>query len=796
MNIMRYLFALIVFSTITSPLKAQKNLCAHRHQVNRFMGIQKADESRSDSIDVTHISLDLDFTQMNAFQISGTCEISFEALLDNVNHLALDLLEMEVSGVTMNGADLNFDYNSPLLVINFDESMNTGDGGVVNIAYAGQPQGDASGWGGFYFQNNHAFNLGVGFDADPHNYGRVWFPCFDNFVERSTFDIQVLTNNGRTAYCGGDLVEQLVVGQDSLLSRWSINQSIPSYLTSIAVANYTHIEDSFESIDNSSIPIWLAALPEDTAQVRASFINLVPCLEGFENNYGAYRWDRVGYVMVPFSSGAMEHATNIAYPAAFANGSLDYETLMAHELAHHWWGDLVTCRRQEDMWINEGMASYAESLFLEAVYGNDAYLESVLDNHKDVLLYAHERDGARLPVSGIGHEHTYGDHVYNKGAVIAHNLRKVMGDEAYFEAAKAFLDANQFSDVSSLDMQDFFQNYTLKNLGDFFNGWIFQEGFPDFILKSWSTTQIDNSTDWNLQYSISQQNHYKPSLIESQPMFIEARGFNGEYFREEVALIGQNSIGSINLPFQAKWVFLDDISHTLQASLSEEQMISDDGITNFNRAEFRLDIDTPVESPFWMRVENHWSTAESEEQENVYLSDDRFWRVLGDFPSGLISTARIRYYGNPDAGNYFDPKFFAVLTDLGIPEDSLRLFFRPLQSNVWQAHPHELGVQGNNTNYQGQIEFPLSQAGDYAWGIASDFVGVEDKTQTQLRLFPNPCGSDLNVSVNKETAFQVLNTSGQIVLSGQTSERIDVSELAIGSYFLKMGDQLLTFIKQ
>lgn len=760
------------------------------------MGIQKAEESRSDSIDITHVFLDMDFTQMNAFQISGTCEISFEVLLDNVNHLALDLLEMEVSNVSLNGTDLSFDYTSPLLVINFDETMNTGDSGIVLVEYAGQPQGDASGWGGFYFQNNHAFNLGVGFDADPHNYGRVWFPCFDNFVERSTFDIQVLTNDGKRAYCGGNLLEELVVGQDSLLSRWSINQSIPSYLMSIAVANYTHIEDSFESVDNANVPIWLAALPEDTAQVRASFINLVPCLEGFEHNYGEYRWDRVGYVMVPFSSGAMEHATNIAYPAAFANGSLDYETLMAHELAHHWWGDLVTCRTQEDMWINEGMASYAESLFRESVYGDEAYLESVLDNHKDVLLYAHVRDGARLPVSGIGHEHTYGDHVYNKGAVIAHNLRQVMGDDAYFEAAKDFLEANQFMDVSSLDMQNFFQNYTTKNLSDFFNGWVFQEGFPDFILRSWNTSAIENSTDWSLQYWISQQNHYTPNLIQSHPVVIEVRGVDGEYFREELTLTGQNTNGLINLPFEAKWVFLDDISHTLQASLSEEQMISDDGISNFSRAEFRLDIDTPVENPFWMRVENHWSTAESEEQENVYLSNDRFWRVLGDFPSDLAATARIRYYGNPDAGNYFDPKFFAALTDLGVPEDSLRLFFRPLQSNVWQAHTYELGVQGNNTNYQGQIEFPLSQAGDYAWGIAADFVGIEDKAQTQLSLFPNPCSIELNVSVNKEEAFQVLNTSGQMVLSGQTNGRIDISELATGSYFLKIGEELLTFIKQ
>lgn len=758
------------------------------------MGLSKADQSRSDSIDIQHFSLDLDFTQMNAFQISGVCEVSFTALLEEVNHLSMDLLGMEISEVFMDEEPLNFDYSSPLLVIQLPQTLSPGDTGTLSVHYSGQAQMDASGWGGFYFQNNQAFNLGVGFDADPHNFGRAWYPCFDNFLERSTYDIQVLSNNGNRAYCSGELMERTLLAGDSTTDRWSISTPIPSYLVGIAVGNYTHTEDAFQSISGEEVPIWLAALPQDTSSVQASFVNLIPCLEAFEEDYGPYLWNRVGYVMVPFSSGAMEHATNIAYPAAFADGSLTYETLMAHELAHHWWGDLVTCSSQEDMWINEGMASYAESLFLEEVYGESDYWESVLDNHKDVLLYAHRNDGERLPVSGIGHAFTYGDHVYNKGATIAHNLRNLMGDEAYFTASKDFLNDHQFSDVSSIDILNYFQNYTPQNVQSFFDAFIFQEGFPDFFVSNWSSSEVENSNDLLLTINIAQQSHYNPNSAESTPLFVEVIGVNGESYFEQV-VYNPNSNIEVQLPFEAKWVYLND-ERILQASLSEEILVNDNGITNFDRAELRLDVETIGSEALWMRVENHWSTAEVEDDPSLFLSNDRFWRVLGDFGGDFEATARIRYYGNPTAGNYFDPKFFAAMDDLNIPEDSLKLFFRPLNGNTWEAHPFELGVQGNNTNYQGQIEFPLSAPGDYAWGINSDYVGMEPLSEPELLPYPNPAQDYISFQLNEAQEYRVLNALGELVLSGHTEGRISVQHLNPGAYFIQMGKSTFPFIKK
>ncbi|MDQ3190534.1 MAG: M1 family metallopeptidase, partial [Bacteroidota bacterium] len=359
--------------------------CKHLKQqalekpINKPSYSLRANNERSDTIDILNYTINLDITDFTNQIINGNCEIKFTPKINNINSISLDLLQLTVDSITLNNALLNYVYNDTLLIVNFNSPLNSSDTSSVTVYYRGTPQGDASGWGGFYFQNGYAFNLGVGFAADPHNYGRVWFPCFDNFVERSTYEFNILTSNNKKAICNGELTSEVTIGQDSIVRTWKMQEEIPTYLACVAVANYAIVNKNHIGV-NGNIPIMLAALPGDTTNLKNSFANLGNAIDAFEQGYGPYLWNKVGYSLVPFSSGAMEHATNIAYPRATATGSLAYETLMAHELAHHWWGDLVTCETAEDMWINEGMASYSEQLFTQYVYGQSAYLNSVKSN--------------------------------------------------------------------------------------------------------------------------------------------------------------------------------------------------------------------------------------------------------------------------------------------------------------------------------------------------------------------------------------------------------------------------------
>lgn len=767
-----------------ATLLAQQNtLCQHMKSQRNLFFKQAADQERSDTLDVLHIDLQLDMTETESSLISGAATLSIRSKMDGIDWVSLDLEELVVDSVLVDGSMATFEHQSPLLVVDLPQVIDEGDEVSVTVYYQGSPIQDESGWGGFYFNSGFAFNLGVGFAADPHNYGRVWFPCFDNFVERSTYSFHVLTDDGETAYCGGELAATEVVGQDSLLTHWNLEQAIPSYLASIATGDYVHSEQMLNG-QLASVPAWLAAPAADTSDVLNSFANLPACFETFEELYGPYQWPRVGFAFVPFSSGAMEHACNIAYPLSLAQGNLAYETLMAHELSHHWWGDLVTCSTQEDMWINEGMASYSESLFLEGVYGQEAYLESVRDNFKDVLLNAHLRDGERLPVSGIGHEHTYGDHVYNKGALVAHNLRTVMGND-FFNALQMVADSFAFESIDSPTLRDVLQSETSADLDAFFDSWIFAPGFPEFRIAS-----IQNTTDlWEL--NIEQHLHHAPEYYENVPLTLTLRDAAGNTDTHEILVSGPLTSVEINSELDVAHAYLNHDSGILQAVLDEEKVINSTGIKNFGFAEFRMDFESlGNQDSIWVRVENHWAeAAQLVGQADMVVSTDRFWRVRAEESSSIDAELRLRYYGNPSSSNYFDPLFAELMASEGLTENDLVGVFRPLNSAIWTVFPEtDLNVQGDDTNFQGYMDLPWMGNGDYAWAYLTGETAISSKSKNTPLVYPNPARSHVNIQHAHNWSYRLFNADGSLVASGQVDGKIQLDHFVPGSYRLELTD--------
>ncbi|MBI1268018.1 MAG: T9SS type A sorting domain-containing protein [Cryomorphaceae bacterium] len=786
MRISIYILTSLVICMVSLSMNGQQSTCKHRHHnLRSFSGAE-----RSDTVDVKHYDIALDFTQASALIIKGVCTVTVEPLMV-VDQLVFDFQGLTVDSIHIANTLCTFDQSSVLLVIQTPSSLIAGEEVDVDFHYHGQPQQDQSGWGGFYFSNSYAFNLGVGFDADPHSFGRVWHPCFDNFVERASYTQRVLTSDNKTSYCGGVLIEETTMS-DSTLRVWELEATIPAYLASVATGNYVHASRNFESMTGDDIPVWLAALAGDTLDMTNSFQNLIPALEAFETDFGPYRWPRVGYVAVPFSGGAMEHACNIAYPLFAANGNLTYQTLMAHELAHHWWGDLVTCSTQEDMWLNEGMASFCEALFVEAVDGYDSYIEYVRDNHKDVLLFAHQRDGARLPVSGISHEYTYGDHVYNKGADVAYNLRTYLGDD-YFPLMTAFLEDHQFSDVSSENLRDYLQNGTSADLTSFFDNWIFAPGFPEF--READVERIDNGDGtFTVNYSIEQYLHYAPSLYQNVPLEISFLGATGEVVNIDVIVSGESTSFTETLDFEPIQVIPNRNDKLSEAMLAEEISIESEGIKQFNYCDFRVDVDV-LPAPLSLRVENHWAEADNPSQPEYRISPDRFWRVRGQFAEGFQGTGRMRMYGVPSATNYFDPLLSEELMALNYTEDSLIVVYRENNQMPWVALNTSINTQGVDNNFQCYADFSMMGSGDYALAYATGETGVHGAEESHQVLYPNPASEFINLGTPAGQPFTIIDQSGKLVLSGTTSNQIDVRTLAAGTYTLVISGKSYSFIK-
>ena len=186
--------------------------CHHSHAHKNLSN----SNSRCDTVDIIDTYIYLDFTNFSSNNLRGYADIVVSPLMVNIPQLHLDLEGLTTDSVFVNAVPATFNHTGPDLFINLP-NLASWVNFTVRVYYHGAPIHDTS-WGGFYYSSGYAYNMGVGMNALPHNFGRVWFPCFDNFRERCTYTIQTLTDGGRTSYCGGlrSSVENL--GGDSLLT--------------------------------------------------------------------------------------------------------------------------------------------------------------------------------------------------------------------------------------------------------------------------------------------------------------------------------------------------------------------------------------------------------------------------------------------------------------------------------------------------------------------------------------------------------------------------------------------------
>lgn len=766
------LFALIASSSLS---QAQNHLICQ----TKARHAAQAGPSRSDTFDIKHTTIELDFTNWSSKSLDANSELTVFAWMDNLTSIRFDLLQLTVDSVQVNGAAALYSYTSPTLRVDFPTALNTGDSVSIRVFYRGQPTTDGSGWGGFYYLNNIAYNLGVGFDADPHNYGRTWFPCFDQFIERSTFTIKTLTNAGRVSQAVGLRTQETFLNGDTLFTQWDLNQEVPSYLVGLAVGPYFRLTDQYTSINGNSIPIEIAATSGDTADARVSFGHLKDALQCFENWYGPYRWDRIGYVLT--GQGAMEHPTNVAYPAFTVDGSFNYDDLMAHELAHHWWGNLATCSDATEMWINEGMAEFNAHLFFECFAGRDQYLNRVKNNWYSVITTAHNTDGGFIAIDGVGHNNTYGSHVYYKGAGVVHNLRTYLGDSLFSGAMKQVLIDHAFDSLSTEQFRDELSSWSGVNLNSFFDNWLFEPGFAQFGIDSLDIQTSSGSTHVHLR--IRQGLFNAPQLFTDVPLEIGFYDNQWQLHTEKVLFSGADQSYSFQFPFVPEWIVMNPNGNLNSGSTYNEEIFTQTTSRPNQQSFMTLNVNAENDSS-WIRRTHHFAGPGGEVQGNPLprISANHYWTVSGSMSSSFRASAIIRYDGRPN-GNGLDQDLVSVT------EDSLLLLYRPQPGVTWSEYPHYTkNIIGNPTNQFGMIEIDSLALGEYAFANGVTAISVEEPVKSELMVYPNPASTELHVTgFNLNASFVLYNQLGQITLEGVLPDHgvIDVSGLTAGYYFLE-----------
>ncbi|HFA50807.1 MAG TPA: T9SS type A sorting domain-containing protein [Bacteroidetes bacterium] len=753
---------------------------------------------RSDSIDVLNYDIVLDLTQFGQ-KITGTCGVTFTAKENPIGTLPLDLLDLTVDSVTWQGSRLAFEYDSLLLNIELPQPVNVGEEMEVVVYYHGLPTFDTrpngqAGWGGFRYQNGIGYNLGIGLNSNPYNFGRSWHPCFDNFVERATYDINIVTDGDRTGYAVGELMGEENLGGDTISRQYHMGLPLPSYLVGVAASNYSEIHD-MHSGANGDYPVLLVGRPGDIADMEESFAYLDDAIDALESWYGPYIWGQVGYVMTP--QGAMEHASLIAFPyGSITDGpTYDMNRLMAHELAHQWWGNITTLSCPENMWIKEGNAEYGSHLFQEYAFGRAFFDDVVKDNQHSVLRNAHIRDGGFLALSGIPYEQTYGMHTYNKGAAVMHNLRGYLGDTLFAKGMRSVLDNFRFQAVDAEEMQNQLTAETGIDMAPFFDAWIYQPGFATFELDSMHLEP--NGNQWDATLYIQQKLRKAFNFHTNVPLEITFFDENWNTYDARFMVSGEFTEAVVSVPFEPVWQVLNDHNTLNLARMQSRQIVAETGDPHLNRVYLTSTKvnNIPEGDSALVSMVHHWAAPDpaTPDQPNLRLSNSHYWTFGGVFPEGFSMETRMVYEGKDE-----DDLDFDLVSET---EDSLILVWRPDASSPWGEYPFYIKQPlGSSNNGLGLIKIETMLPGHYAFanGEVEMATAVSNaQKELVLKMYPNPAPSELNVQAILPKAgkisLSVFDGMGRLLRSFETatveggfSEKIDVAGLPAGIYWLEV----------
>ena len=434
---------------------------------------------------VNHIFLDLiiDIPQQS-FQ--GSCQITLTPIRQGISSLTLDAVDLNINSVFIEGISQPFDYDRSLLTIHLLQPT-TDKPIILTINYqVKQPQR------GLYFIGPDEYYpdkpMQVWTQGEDED-SRFWFPCFDYPGQLATSEIRVKIPQPYIAISNGELISVATVGEDRIY-HWSQKQIHPTYLMTLAVGDFAELCDSW-----NGVPVTYYVEKGREEEGQRSMGKTPRMIEFFSQKFGyPYPYPKYAQVCVDdFIFGGMENtSTTILTDRCLIDqrASIDHtwtESLVAHELAHQWFGDLVVIKHWSHAWIKEGMASYSEVLWTESEYGKAAGSYYLLGEARSYL----EEDTSRYRRPIVTHVYReaielYDRHLYEKGACVYHMIRSILGEDLFGKAIQTFVRDNAHKTVETVDLLRAIEKATGYNLLFLFDQYVYRGGHPDYkVAYSW-----------------------------------------------------------------------------------------------------------------------------------------------------------------------------------------------------------------------------------------------------------------------------------------------------------------------
>ncbi len=444
-----------------------------------------------DNFDVTYYRLNLTISSFTPV-LRGSVTMTARSSIDSLTSIILDLAGiMTVDSVLMQGRSTGAaQLPGDIVEILLDRAYRLGELFTVVVYYHGTPQ--ATGFGSYAY-SSHDNTLWVWTLSEPYG-ASDWWPCKDHPSDKAdSVDIWVTCDSSLKVGSNGRLAGIIDNGDGTRTTLWAERYPIATYLVSIALTNYADFSEWFRYSPTDSMQVLNYVIPEHLVQAQAQLPKVVDMLRIYSETYGLYPFIKEKYGHSEFNTpSAMEHQTMTS------TVTFD-EITIAHELAHQWFGDLITCANWSNLWLNEGFATYNEAVYLQAEYGGNAYATLMDATLTDAL---HAQGTLFVQDTASVGDLFASSRVYSKGASVLHMLRHVLGDSVFFQCMRNYVADPQlrYNVATTEDFKSVCEATSGRDLSWFFSEWVYGEKYPQYFYQ-WSAGQAGDGYDVTLSLS-------------------------------------------------------------------------------------------------------------------------------------------------------------------------------------------------------------------------------------------------------------------------------------------------------
>jgi aminopeptidase N len=469
----------------TAQLDPRVDIASGRHRANYPLPRH---------FDHRHMLLEIDFPDMREPRLSAKQVLTVAPVGAARSVLRLDAVELDIRSISRDGKPLAFTYDRAELLIELGSAVPEGEEIQITIEYdVHYPSGNGIGltWtpGDPDAASLTARSPQIHAQGEPQSNSR-WFPCHDFPNERTTTELVVTAEEAYQVVSNGRLVYRSPSGDGRVTWHWLQDKPHPYYLVTLVVGQFAEVELGGEGSERPGLPMTVYTPHGTEDNVARTFARTPIMIARFEALFDEpFPWDKYDQLMVRnFAAGAMENTSATTFAEMFANTPIGAtEGVIAHELTHQWFGDLVTCKGWEHLWLNEGWASYGEALWARASAEPGEERAAYLASINGFLRRQTAMNQGFAPTFPAMVSRYYddpqltfmkADDVYAKGALVLHMLHERLGEEDFWRAVRLYLDRFQNQMAETDDFRHVLEEVSGIGLEPFFDQWVYRPGLP------------------------------------------------------------------------------------------------------------------------------------------------------------------------------------------------------------------------------------------------------------------------------------------------------------------------------